>query len=167
LRLLDEGPVIDLPRYSALEIERRWLVDLSAVGDLGGTPYREVEDLYIGGSRLRLRKMTDLNGEAVFKLGKKYGKRSPGTEPITTLYLTEAEYRLLSSLPGMSTSKRRYSVADGSLDIYQRPHSGLAIFEIEFEDDASAQSYRPPPFVTQEITGDATFSGFALAEGNE
>jgi len=36
----------ETPKYSLFEIERRWLVDLSAV-DLGSTPFREIEDLYI------------------------------------------------------------------------------------------------------------------------
>ena len=40
------------------------------------------------------------------------------------------------------------------------------IFELEFDDEAAAQRFRPPHFVTREITGDAAFSGFALASGD-
>lgn len=154
-----------LPRYAALEIERRWLVDLSIVGDLGDVPYRVVDDLYIAHSRLRLRKITQQNGDVVCKLGKKYGKCSPLSEPITTLYLTELEHKQLASLPRTFVSKRRYSVANGSIDIYSSPCEGLAIFELEFENEAAAQSYRPPHFITREVTGDEKYSGFALAGG--
>jgi CYTH domain-containing protein len=149
-----------------MEVERRWQVDRAAVGELANVPYRLFEDLYVDGSRLRLRKITEPNGNALYKFGRKYGKRSPLSEPITTLYLTETEYRQLSCLPGLSTSKHRYAVAGGSLDVYQRPHSGLMIFELEFDDETAAQRYQPPHFVTREITGDSTFSGFSLAKGN-
>ena len=50
---------MDAPKYSALEIERRWLADLAAVGELRSLPYREIADLYVADSRLRLRKITD------------------------------------------------------------------------------------------------------------
>ena len=39
------------PKYSLIEIERRWLVDLSAL-DLRSAPFREIDDLYIEGSRI-------------------------------------------------------------------------------------------------------------------
>ena len=159
-------PVTELPRYSIMEVERRWLVDTAAVGDLARIPYRLFEDLYVHCSRLRLRKITEASRNALFKLGKKYGKRSVLSEPITTLYLTEGEYQQFSGLAGLFASKRRYAVAGGFLDVYQQPHSGLMIFELEFEDEASAQLYRPPHFVTREITGDSNFSGFSLAKGN-
>ena len=142
-----------VPKYSAMEIERRWLVDLSRVGDLDPGSSRRIEDLYIEGSRLRLRKVTEPDGRCVFKFGKKYGKLSTASEPVTNLYLTEEEHDRLSRLPGSATLKRRYAVAGGVLDIYER--SDVAVFEIEFDDEASAWSYRPPHFVTQEITSES------------
>jgi CYTH domain-containing protein len=156
----------DAPKYSAIEIERRWLVDLAAVGDLSSATFRTIEDLYVSGSRLRLRKVTDPNGGVIFKFGKKYGKRSAASEAVTNLYLTEAEHRQLAALPGVTTLKRRYTVAGGALDIYHQPRSGLAIFEVEFDDEASAQVYRPPHFVTREVTSEAAFSGFSVAEAH-
>jgi len=156
----------DTPKYSRIEIERRWLVDLAAVGDLSSVTFREIEDLYISGSRLRLRKVTDPTGRLIFKFGKKYGKRSVASEAVTNLYLSEAEHRQLSILPGHVTLKRRYTVEGGALDIYHHPSGGLGIFEVEFDDEASAQAYRPPHFVTREITPEASFSGFSVAEAH-
>ena len=153
----------DAPKYSTIEIERRWLVNLASVGELSLIAFREIEDLYVSGSRLRLRKVSDPNGGVIFKFGKKYGKRSGASEAVTNLYLSEAEHHQLASLPGLVTLKRRYNVAGGALDIYDRPRSGLAIFEVEFDDEASAHAYRPPAFVTREITSDPAFSGFAVA----
>jgi len=155
----------ELPRYSILEIERRWLVDIAALGSLAATPYRLYQDLYIWNSRLRLRKITEVGCETLFKLGKKYGKQSRLSEPITTLYLTEAEYLGLVHLPGHYSSKRRYTMSEGFLDVYEKPNCGLMIFELEFDDEMSAKRYRPPHFVGNEITGEHAYSGFQLAQG--
>jgi CYTH domain-containing protein len=152
----------DAPKYSLMEIERRWLVDLSAI-DLEAVSFREIDDLYIGASRLRLRKVVG-PGTVAFKLGKKYGKRSSLSEPITNLYLTESEYRQFADLPGLRVTKRRYAIARGSLDVYIAPNSGLGVFEIEFESERAAQEFSPPPFVTREVTNDAEFTGASLAE---
>ena len=161
-----EMEVVDeSPKYSLPEIERRWLVDLPAV-DLRSTAFREIEDLYIADSRLRLRKVSGPN-ELTFKLGKKYGKRTVLSEPITNLYLTEAEYRGLVVLPGKITRKRRYALPSGSLDVYLEPHGGLAILEVEFASEEAARQFEPPPFVTREITNDPKFSGASLAEHRE
>jgi len=155
-----------MPKYAIAEIERRWLVDATAVGSLAHIQCRHYEDLYIDSSRLRLRKITGPNASALYKLGKKYGKRSTLSEPITTIYLNETEYGQLCHLPGSTASKRRYTIAGGSLDVYEQPISGLMIFELEFESEETAREYLPPPFVTREITDEAAYSGFQLARGH-
>ncbi len=153
----------DVPRYALFEIERRWLVNPQQAPDLRGTGSRLYEDLYVDDTRLRLRRITEPDGNVVYKLGKKYGKRSAILEPITTLYLDEREYALLSVLPGSSSIKRRYSVAGGSLDLYQEPNAGLMIFELEFVSEDAAAAYQPPTFVTREISGERHYSGYQLA----
>jgi CYTH domain-containing protein len=151
------------PKYAIAEVERRWLVELSEVGPLHGRPYREIEDRYITGTRLRLRKVTGAGGELVFKLCKKYGKVTALSEPITNLYLTEAEYDALSQLSGVVVKKPRYAVSGGALDLYSSPLVGLAVFEVEFESEAAASGYTPPSFVRAEVTHDAPYSGASLA----
>jgi CYTH domain-containing protein len=153
------------PRYALAEIERRWLADPAALAELTASRYQDIDDLYIAGTRLRLRRMVSQDGTVVHKLGKKYGKLSPLSEPITNLYLTEDEYACLAGLPGTRSRKRRHAVAGGSLDVYTAPHPGLAIFELEFADEPAAVAYRPPPFVTREITGEPSFDGRSLAVG--
>jgi hypothetical protein len=125
-------------------------------------PFRTIDDLYIEGTRLRLRSIVDSRGERHFKLGKKYGKRSAHAEPITTLYLEEPEYLQLASLAGNRVSKRRFAIAGGSLDLYL-PMDAVAIFEREFPSATAAAAYDPPAFVTREVSGDPAFSGAALA----
>jgi CYTH domain-containing protein len=160
----DERPaVISQPKYAIPEIERRWLVETSEIGSLDEQPHRVIEDRYITGTRLRLRKMTGLGGEPVFKFCKKYGRLSVFSEPITNLYLTQAEYDALSQLPGVTVKKRRYAVCGGSLDLYEGSHAGLAVFEVAFESEEKASGYTPPGFVRAEITHEVGYSGASLA----
>jgi len=152
-----------MPKYALGEIERRWLVHLERVGSLLGLPFCTIEDLYITDTRLRLRRVERGDGEVIHKLGKKYGRQGRWCEPATNLYLTREEYCVFASLAGAKASKARYSLAGGSLDVYASPERGLAIFETEFETVEAAGLYRPPEFVTKEITGEARFSGAAIA----
>jgi CYTH domain-containing protein len=124
---------------------------------------REIDDLYIAGTRLRLRKVTGPSAGVTFKVGKKYGKRVGYAEPITNVYLSEQEYERLAALPGERACKRRYAVCGGSLDVYLEPVAGVAVFEIELHDEGAAASYQPPGFALREITHDEAFSGAALA----
>ena len=152
------------PKYALAEYERRWRVDLHAMGSVASLPFREIEDVYLRDTRLRLRKVSSAEG-VVFKLGKKYGKPPDGAEPITNIYLTEVEYAVLSRLPGYAVSKRRYCVGEAALDVYQAPVS-LVIFEREFASAAEAAAYAPPPFAIEEVTHRPEYSGFALAQAN-
>jgi CYTH domain-containing protein len=153
-----------LPKYSLSEIERRWQVERSAVDSLEDVPYRTITDLYIQGTQMRLRK-EEGGSETVYKLCKKYGKVSALSEPITNLYLNEAEYGLLEGLPGNWISKRRYKLEGGSLDVYENPQ--ITFFEKEFATEEEALAYQTPAFVGQEVTGQAAVSGAALASSGD
>lgn len=155
------SPPQNHPKYSMLEIERRWRVDLKRV-NLEGVAYRTLTDLYIQGTRLRLRK--EEGSKSVYKLCKKYGKVSEQSEPITNFYLSEPEYRLLARLPGNWVSKQRYRLEGGSLDVYPNAQR-LAFFEKEFTSEEAAKAYIPPAFVGEEVTGEAEQTGAAIAKG--
>ncbi|WP_377301201.1 hypothetical protein [Rhodanobacter umsongensis] len=150
------------PKYSLPEIERRWLVSPGCPTGLENLPHWVVEDMYIEGTHLRLRKMSSSRGEVVYKFCKKYGRVASLANPMTNIYLSEAEYRTLSMLKGRSICKRRYAVAGGSIDVYPDLPS-VAIFEMEFESEGDAADYVPPGFVGDEVTRDAQYSGDALA----
>jgi CYTH domain-containing protein len=150
------------PKYAIAKVERRWLVDLAAIGSLEGLPYHEIEDLYIAETQLRLRKMKNAQGEVVLKLCKKYGKRSALSEPITNLYLSEPEYVLLTQLNGQVVRKRRYAFNGGALDVYANP-CAVAVFEVEFQSESEAEKYIQPAFVREEVSNNASYNGAALA----
>ncbi|MFC4763548.1 CYTH domain-containing protein [Dyella koreensis] len=150
------------PKYSLAEIERRWLVSPGFLTELENLPHWVVEDLYVEGTQLRLRKMSSSRGEVIYKFCKKYGRVASLANPMTNIYLSEVEYRTLSVLKGKSISKHRYAIAGGSIDVYPKL-PGIAIFEIEFESEGEAAGYVPPDFVGDEVTDDARHSGQALA----
>ncbi len=137
----------DLPKYSQIEIERRWDVLADLAPSLLELPFREIEDLYFTGTRLRLRRIMTAAEPTIYKLCKKYGPVSPYSEPITNIYLTENEYASFQDLPAEVVKKRRYSVADGSLDLFS---DGQLRFEKEFATEDEALNYTPPKFAGNE-----------------
>ena len=159
---------IESPKYAHIERERRWLVDLSGRPSLDGLPYVLIEDLYVRGTRLRLRRMTDSAiGACSLKLTKKYDSSDSLARPIVTAYLSEAEFALLAGLAANALSKRRYTLlhdaARWSLDCFAAPLEGLELVEIEAPDAAALGALRPPPWAGKEVSIEPSFEGGALA----
>jgi len=148
------------PKYSLPEIERRWLVEASFVRSLEGVPYRDIEDLYVRGTQLRLRKVTAPNGQVELKFCKKYGRSQGPAQAITNLYLSPQEYEALAALPGHVLRKRCHLYCGGALDVYVG--LPLAIFEVDFASEGEARRYVAPDFVGREVTGDRTCCGDIL-----
>ena len=125
-----------------------------------------LEDRYIDGTRLRLRRQTGADG-TIWKLARKYGASVPGVEPMTNLYLSADEYALLSALPGADVVKRRWNVREEGVrfvvDRFEDALSGRIIAEVEAADPESLWALRPAAWCGREITGEAAFGGAALA----
>ncbi len=153
------------PKYSLPECERRWLV--GAPPD-GLDPGRLIEDLYLDGTRLRLRRETDADGHVlVWKLARKYGATARGIEPMTNLYLTQAEHALLAALPAAAIRKRRYPAPFAGLpfviDRFEDELAGHAIAELELPNADALWAAASPPWCGREITGDPAYAGAKLA----
>lgn len=141
--------------------------------DLGGAAGATlIEDRYLTGTRLRLRRMTPLGDgvggrPATWKLGQKV--RPPGREPglvlHTTMYLTADEHARLLGLPGADVRKVRRVVLFGGrhfgVDVFEGRHAGLTLVEIEVPD--GGEDVTPPPFAGPEVTGDERWTGGWLA----
>ncbi len=152
------------PKYSQPEIERRWLVAVDKAVRLPQVRAKKIEDKYLSGGRLRLRKVSEENCEPIFKLGKKYLRSEASPESVVSIYLTESEFKVFLALPGRGATKTRYSVQGGALDVYEHPSHEHAIFEIEFESERAAAEYLPPEFVREEVTFNEKYTGFGLSE---
>ena len=159
------------PKYARIELERRWLVDTAARPALDGAWMTLIEDRYIDGTRMRLRRMSrpDL-GEVKWKLTKKYECEDPAAGPIVTSYLTEREHDVLAALPARARRKRRYHLPIGgrfwSLDVFEGTLVGLELVETEANDEAELAALVPPDWATKEVTHDARYQCGALAQTN-
>ena len=150
--------------YARIEWERRFLLkDSPRQAEV--TNVRRIVDLYVDGTRLRLRHMIDRDGDEVFKLTQKLPADVPGARQglITTLYLERQEFEVLSALPNRSLSKVRYSMPPFGIDVFEGTLKGLVLAEAEFHSDEEAASLAPPSFIVGEVTGDLRFTGGILA----
>lgn len=158
---------MQLPKYAALEIERRFLV--TDRPDLAGARMRVIEDTYLDGTRMRLRAITHADGQrAEFKLCKKYPSDDALSGPITNLYLSADEHAVLAALPGRKLRKRRYSMPWAewtfSIDVFEGALSGLILSEVEAETVDDAERVNLPDWVGREVTADPFFTGGALSQ---
>ena len=155
------------PKYARFELERRWLADPTARPVLDGASVTLIEDRYIEGTRLRLRRMTR-GLRVVLKLTRKYETERPEARPVVTAYLTEVEYDVLAALPARALTKRRYQVpVDGiswSLDVFEDALTGLELFQIEAADEAALAALVPPPWATKEVTHDPRYQCGSLVQ---
>ena len=151
-------------KYARIEREHRYL--LAAVPLEAGPP-RVVEDLYVTGTSLRLRRV----GDAATVVGKLTQKVRPVADDptdvaITNLYLTEGELALLSTLPGDRLRKRRRSWLHGgqtwAVDEHEGRWSGLVLAELEADEAVEVS----PPLLAN-VTRDERFTGGSLAAADD
>jgi CYTH domain-containing protein len=151
-------------KYARVEHERRFLVDRLNAG-LRWIAVRRIDDRYIERTFLRLRRMTHEDGSSVYKLTQKLPCATGAGAPIlvTTLYVSESEFGVLSQLPAKILSKTRYSVPPFGIDVFDGPLRGLILAEAEFDSAADAAAFVPPSFVRHEVSSDERFTGARLA----
>ena len=150
------------PKYTRIEWERRFLLDRFPSG-ANVVCTRRISDRYILGTRLRLRRLEGI-GETVFKLTQKIPSDSDGAQQglITSLYLSEDEFKLLAELPANVLTKTRCSVPPFGIDVFEGELQGLILAEAEFESENEAIALPPPPFAFHEVTEDRRFTGGQL-----
>ncbi len=156
------------PKYAHIERERRWRVDAAHCPDLSGLDDVLIEDRYIIGTRLRLRRATPSTGAAaVLKLTKKYEAADPLARPIVTAYLSPEEFAVFAVLPATSLTKRRHTLprADGgfSVDVFLGPLAGLRLAELECRDDETLRAIVSPAWAMYEVSDNPRYHGSALA----
>ncbi len=153
-------------KYARQEWERRFLLERFPP-NAHVTRRRHIIDRYIEGTNLRLRRQTD-DGESVFKLTQKLRGDQPGALQglITSMDLTETEFRLLEQLPAKILEKTRYSVPPFGIDVFEGTLRGLVLAEAEFASAEEAVNLKLPSFVVHEVTDDPRFTGGELARAS-
>lgn len=147
-------------KYARVEWERRFLLEHFPL-DATVTQTRRIIDRYVEGTSLRLRRQTDTERNAVFKLSQKLRSGASGARQglITTMYLTEDEFALLSTLPARTLTKTRHSIPPFGVDVFEGELQGLIMAEAEFNSAAEAAEMTPPPFIACEVSHDLRFAG--------
>lgn len=147
-----------------VEWERRFLLERFP-HDVIVTRVRYLDDRYIEGTNLRLRRIRDARGQTEFRLTQKLPADARGARQglITTIVLNQAECHVLTGLPAMRLAKTRHSVPPFGIDVFEGELSGLILAEAEFNSDLEASALVLPRFVGPEITNDVRFTGGRLA----
>jgi CYTH domain-containing protein len=159
-----DAPLDKSRKYARLERERRFLLaDLPGGARIVRTA--RITDSYVVGTRLRIRRSVETgNGstQTTYKLTQKVPDPGGGPGLITTLYLSEAEFNALATLPAAPLRKTRHSIPPFGVDIFDPPLHGLILAEAEFASDEARESFVPPPFAVAEVTHDTRFTGGCL-----
>lgn len=157
-------------KYARIEWERRFLL-ACLPPDLDQAAYQLIEDIYITGTRLRLRRMSSPQGETLaLKLGQKYLRDEQAAQQtvMTNFYLSEAEFTLLRLLPGTPLTKRRYPYRwQGhrySIDQFCGRLEGLILAEIEATTEEALLALPVPAFAVREVTDDIAYTGGYLVQ---
>ena len=158
----------DLPKYAHWVAERRFLVDGRNMPALDDAKARWIEDLYIDGGRLRLRKIIMPGGvDLEFKLAKKYAPDNPLIGPMTNLYLTGEEHAVLAKLPGERVFKRRHKLGAFTVDVFEGALAGLILAECEASNRMAAMSVEIPAWCVREVTSVPEYTGWRLAKNQD
>ena len=154
-------------KYARVERERRFLLEqFPKNADVVGI--RRLNDRYIDGTTLRLRKQSKDGGPTVFKLTQKIPARADGAQRgfITSMYLSESEFSLLAQLPAKTLSKTRYSVPPFGIDVFEGALEGLLLAEAEFDSASEAEAFPVPSFALREVSSDERFTGGELVRAS-
>jgi CYTH domain-containing protein len=156
-------------KYARTERERRFLLRELPEPLTRASEHVQIWDNYVTNTRLRLRKIrVPKTKEYVLKLTQKFAPEAGDFShtTITNLYLSPAEYEVLSVFEGNEIRKNRYPFEhDGrkySIDVFLGGLWGLILAETEFDTDEEMNSFPLPPFAFMDVTNDELFTGGSL-----
>jgi len=151
-------------KYALPERERRFLLACLPDNPVIVRTAR-ITDHYLLGTRLRVRhtvEAADGSTRVVYKFTQKVPAPDGSPGLITTVYLDQAEYDALTTLPARQLRKTRYSIPPFGIDVFDPPLHGLTMAEIEFPSEAAFHAFAPPSFAVAEVTNDIRFTGGRL-----
>ena len=151
------------PKYTGVERERRWLCLEVPRALIRQT--LTVNDVYVTGTRLRLREMRPVNGgPGMLRLSRK-ADVDDQTRLITSIYLPEDEFAILArALVGVRLTKIRHRLHAPpgvlmSVDEFQGDLAGLILLEAEFQTSDELAAFPTPDFAAREVTHELQYTG--------
>ena len=155
------------PAYTVVERERRWLCREVPRALIART--ETIVDLYVTGTRFRLREARPHNGDpAALRLSRK-ADVDARTRLITSIYLPESEFAVLAAaFQGARIRKIRHRLKPLpgvvlSADEFEGALKGLRMVEAEFDTAERMAAFAMPDFATCEVTDDPRYGGGQLA----
>lgn len=127
-----------------------------------------IQDRYLIGTRLRLRRVEEFGLPTIYKLGQKirFSESSISENAHTTIYLSEEEFDLLAQVSANKLEKVRWLNPIGnltlSIDEFGGRLAGLVLAEVDLGSTSSLPSNFPID-VNNEVTNDERFTGGELA----
>src|SRR2546423_5681602 len=159
------------PKYERIERERRFLLHALPPGLELTNEHAQITDNYITGTRLRLRKSRwPATNEWTLKLTQKHAPAPPDFSRtlITSIYLNEYEYEVLSVFEANELRKNRYHFEhEGrlySVDVFLGPLRGLILAETDFDSDEEMDAFPLPTFAAFDVSREEMFTGARLVE---
>lgn len=145
-----------------MEIERKYLID-TLPENYQDYPYRNIEQAYLNTEPvIRIRKDND-NYELTYK------SKGLMSREEYNLPLNEPAYlHLLTKIDGRLIKKKRYMIPleDSltiELDIFEGDLAPLILAEVEFSDEASALSFKPPKWFGKDVTFSSEYHNSSLS----
>jgi len=155
-------------KYALIENERRFLIR-NRIAMSNNPRCLFIQDRYLVGTRLRLRRVEESGLPTVFKLGQKirFDGSSPSENAHTTIYLSAKEFDLFARLPANELEKVRWINPIGgqslAIDEFGGRLTGLILAEVDLETAGTIPSNFPIE-LNVEITNDERFTGGELAK---
>jgi CYTH domain-containing protein len=146
------------------EIERKFLVR-QIPDNLSAYPHVDIAQGYLAiapdGVQVRLRKAGD-------KHTLTYKKNDGAGREEREIELTAAQFEILwPATDPKRLTKTRYDVPFApftiEIDVYSGRHQGLVVAEVEFEDEAAAEAFQPPPWLGSDVSHHPRYSNQLLA----
>lgn len=154
-------------KYAHVERERRYL-SKGVNSELRPARVLRIRDSYVSHSSLRLRRIDEDRKTPVFKLGqkKRIGEDSPLRIAHTTMYISRAEFDLLTTLPAQILEKQRLIFDLGNwqfaVDVFEGDLVGLSLVEVDLGPYGEVHPDLPLSELV-EVTLDERFTGGKLA----
>lgn len=160
-----------------MEIERKFLLDKDAIPDL--TYFRKciIEQAYLSKDpEIRIRKAKESEVETCFLTIKSEGDLARDEFEVkidvdlyhrlsrcmvSQLIIKDRYYSNLAGI--VSCEEKNINNLKLEIDIFKGRHFGLAVAEIEFDDELTAKSFIPPVWFGEEVTYNKTYRNKNLA----
>ena len=147
-----------------MEIERKYLLN-ALPSDLDRYPSKKIEQAYLCTDPVVRIRRSNEDYYLTYK-SKGFLMHEEYNLPLNR----EAYLHLCEKADGIVISKTRYLIPltdqlTIELDVFDAPYEGLTLAEVEFPDEASANSFVPPSWFGEDVTYSSAYHNSTLSQG--